>query len=298
LEDDENGRGSSTVEELEGLEFDLDRARKFLEVAKAKLAVAEKAALDSKLAAKLDADLKKISSEVEASTARNSDLADEVELTVVEFDQYQANYRKMVRDAMVGTNIDLSSRKGDEYRDVRVLGIDPTAVKVYRPSGPESVPFKDLPESLVEKLQMDEEEAARYRNKLASNAAARAKQFQVWKEKQVAKQVEKKDDGAREEILVKMKEVRQEIAKLEHIINGKLQQIKAWKSKASQLDARVAEERAKGRRQKSDKLAELARAKADILADQNSDSWIVIERLKAELDYLERLEKSHLEKSQ
>jgi len=288
FEEDENGQTNITGEELEGLQFDLNRARKFLEDGKVKLAASEKAAVDSKLAAKLDEELKEISSQVESATARNTDLADEIELTVVEFDQYQAKYRKMVRDALVGTNVDLSSKKGDGYKDVRVLGIDPTAVKVYQPSGPESVPIKDLPAALVEKLQMDEEEADRYREKLASNATALAKQFKVWEEKQV----EKKDDAAKEAIQLKMREIREEIVKREHIINRKIQQIKAWKSKASQLDARVAEERAQGRRQKSDKLAELARAKADILADQNSDSWVVIERLKVELNYLERLEKS------
>jgi len=100
------------------------------------------------------------------------------------------------------------------------------------------------------------------------------------------------DDSPKGALLVKMKEIRQEIYDRENAINRKIQEIKAWKSKASQLDARAAEERSKGRLQKSAKQAELARDKADALADQNSDSWVVIESLKAELNDLERLEKS------
>jgi hypothetical protein len=100
------------------------------------------------------------------------------------------------------------------------------------------------------------------------------------------------DDSPKGVILEKMKGIRQEIYDRENEINRRSQEIKAWKSKASQLDARAAEERSTGRPQKSAKLAELARDKADVLADQNSDSWIVIEGLKAELNDLERLEKN------
>jgi len=282
---EEEGGGQNYGEQLEGQRFDIARIKEFVEEEKEKLAAFQKAAADSEQVAIMTKELEKVSKEIETAKTRNSNLADEIELTSVEFSQYQSKYRKMVRDAMVGTKVDLSLTKGDDYKEARVLGIDPTAIKVYRSSGPEGIPIKDLPSAIVEKLQMDEEEAASYLEKLAANEKVRAKQFAQWKEKQS----EKQPDVAVAEVDGDMKEIRVAIFEREQMISRKIQEIKAWKSKASQLDARAADERASGRRHKSERLAELARDKADILADENADSWVVIERLKAQLQYLTRI---------
>ncbi len=64
--------------------------------------------------------------------------------------------------------------------------------------------------------------------------------------------------------------------------------MKAWKSKASNMDLDASREKNEAKSQKIERLAELARDKARDLSDKNSDSWVVVGRLKAELEDLKR----------
>jgi hypothetical protein len=52
---------------------------------------------------------------------------------------------------------------------------------------------------------------------------------------------------------------------------------------------RASQEKDDAKSRKAERYAELSRDKADALADQNSDSWIVVGRLKAELEDLKRM---------
>jgi hypothetical protein len=191
----------------------------------------------------------------------------------------------VVRKASVGTNIDLSTTKGVDFKDVRILSITPLDIRVYMPSGPQTVLLKDITPAVREMLQMGDDEAAGFIEKQNTNATLRAEKFKKWKEGQG----EREEKAAKEAIIQKMRDMQEEVYKREDEINVRIQEIKGWKSKASNLEMRASQEKDDAKSRKAERYAELSRDKADALADQNSDSWIVVGRLKAELEDLKRM---------
>jgi hypothetical protein len=132
---------------------------------------------------------------------------------------------------------------------------------------------------------MGDDEAAGFIEKQNTNATLRAEKFKKWKEGQG----EREEKAAKEAIIQKMRDMQEEVYKREDEINVRIQEIKGWKSKASNLEMRASQEKDDAKSRKAERYAELSRDKADALADQNSDSWIVVGRLKAELEDLKRM---------
>ena len=98
-----------------------------------------------------------------------------------------------------------------------------------------------------------------------------------------------KDEGRKTAILQKMKDMQVEIFKREDVIRIKIGEIKGWKSKASQWEANAFKENNQARRKKAIGYSVVYRDKAQELADENSDSYIVLSRLNNELEDLKRL---------
>jgi hypothetical protein len=285
LEKEGETRIKDVEDKMDGQRFDIARANEFLIVEKAKLAGFEQAALDLTEAKGLTESLSEMKAVLEAAQTRNSDLNDSIKLTELELSQYRNQYRKVVRKASVGTNIDLSTTKGDDFKDVRILSITPLDIRVYMPSGPQTVLLKDITPAVREMLQMGDDEAAGFIEKQNTNATLRAEKFKKWKEGQG----EREEKAAKEAIIQKMRDMQEEVYKREDEINVRIQEIKGWKSKASNLEMRASQEKDDAKSRKAERYAELSRDKADALADQNSDSWIVVGRLKAELEDLKRM---------
>jgi hypothetical protein len=67
-------------------------------------------------------------------------LIDEVRASLEEselgFEDYQAKYRAKVRKEVVGKNLDLSATKGEGFKEVRVLSVNPVEIRIYQSSGP------------------------------------------------------------------------------------------------------------------------------------------------------------------
>lgn len=109
------------------------------------------------------------------------EVEDAVSALQLSFEDYRDQYRKSEREAAKGEILDLSETKGAGYEESKVLGISPLHLRVSRPTGAEGIPFKDLPESIQDRFQFSEEEAAAYQLRLAKTDAARAQQFAEWK---------------------------------------------------------------------------------------------------------------------
>jgi len=139
--------------------------------------------------------------------------------------------------------------------------------------------------SALEAAEQSEDEAADYLRRKNESEVARAEEFKKWKEGQS----ERDEEAAKEALIQRMKDLQEEIYEREDAINIRLQEMKAWKSKASNMELEASRERNDDRARKLERLADLARDKALALSDENSDSWIVVGRLKGELQDLKRI---------
>lgn len=285
LEKDDETRIDRIDEKMEGQRFDIARANEYLAAEKVKLAGFEQAALDLKEAKVLRESLTEKIAVLKEAAGRNSEISDSVNLTELELNQYRDKYRKVVRKASIGQNVDLSTTKGDDFKAVRILSITPLEIRIYMPSGPQTVLLKDLTPAVREMLQMSDEEATQFIEKQNANATLRAEKFKKWKEGQS----EREEEAAKTAIIQKMRDMQEEIYKREDQINIRIQEIKGWKSKASNLELRASQEKDDAKSKRAERYAELSRDKADALTDENSDSWMVVGRLKAQLEDLKRM---------
>ena len=270
---------------LDGQSYDLRHKKKYLAEEKVKFAKHEKAREDIKLAVKIKESLDEKTIIFEEAKLRNEELGESIDLIGEEFEKYQARYRAILRKDAIGESIDLSATKGDEYKDVRILSISPLRIRVYMPSGPQEIPLKELTPEILAKLQMSEEEANKFTEKLQSNTALRAEKYKKWKEGLA----ERKEEGRKTAILQKIKDMQAEIFEREDVIRIKIGEIKGWKSKASQWEANAFKENNQARRKKAIGYSEVYRDKAQELADENSNSYIELARLNNELEDLKRL---------
>ena len=285
LEDDEAAEMTNLSEKLDGQRFDIGRTKEIIASEKLKLEKFKQASIDMKESEELTKSIDSAEKEITAGKANMSELADSIQLLALELKNKKAAYRVRVRKEAIGQNIDLSETLGEKFKAVRIMAISPLAVKIYTSAGPQNVPLKDLPSKVREMLQMSEEEVAEHLQKQSESATARAKKFEKWK----AGQADRDKESAKQAVLQRIKDLREEIFQREDDINKRLQELKAWKSKASNMELEAAREKNEATSRKLERLADLARDKALELTDQNSDSWIVVGRLKSELEDLKRM---------
>lgn len=285
--EDESAKIKDLEGELKVLAFDEKRAKEFLAKAKDKLAAYEKTRADIKKSEAIVKQLETISKELEDIKNETDELRASFESTTTEFQQYQLDNRTKVRKAIIGEEVDLSSVKGEGFESVRVLSVNPLGIRIYTSSGPEGVELKDLPTELRERLLMDEEEAQAYRDRLAANAESRAKKYEEWK-KGLS---ERKEEAAQEAIAQRLKDIQTEVEGLEKQINLRTNKIRDLKSRASQWERNWSKEVNKARRAKAEKYYQYYRDQAQLVTDENSNAYVVIFRLRAEMEDLKALKK-------
>ncbi len=285
LEEDEAAKIDNLFEKLDDQRFDKGRINEFIAAEKLKIENYQKMAEELEEHAQLTSALEAAEQSLAEGKVEIEELTDVIGLTKLELQQTRRVLRKKVRKAAIGKEIDLSSTKGEGYEDVKIMKVSPLALKIYMPSGPETVPLRELPEAVREMLQMSEDEAADYLRRKNESEVARAEEFKKWKEGQS----ERDEEAAKEALIQRMKDLQEEIYEREDAINIRLQEMKAWKSKASNMELEASRERNDDRARKLERLADLARDKALALSDENSDSWIVVGRLKGELQDLKRI---------
>ncbi len=284
LEEEEGVGIKNLLDELDGQRFDIGRTKEFVAAEKMKLKNYQQAAEDQKKGAELEEALVKVEEAIEENSARNTELSDTVELIQLEFEKLRNLYRVSARKAAIDKTVDLSATKGEGFENVRIMGVNPVAIKVYMSSGPQLIPFRDIPAKVREMLLMSEEEAAEYLQRRGEDAAARAVKLKEWK----AGQAERNKEAAKSAFLDKVRDLQDEIFKREDAINIRIGEIKGWKSKASNLELESGNERNEKKAARLMRHAELVRDKAQALSLINSDAWIVVGRLKAELEDLKR----------
>ncbi len=273
-------------DKLDGQAYDLDRVREYIGAEEAKLARFEEAAANQIEIEKLTAILVEVQKVQKAAEAENMELSDQISLTNLELSQYQDQHYAQIRRQSVGKNIDLSETKGDAFKAARILSITPLSLRVVISSGPQSVPLAELPSSVRERLGMSEKHAEVIRAKRAANALARSEKWAEWK----ATQGKRDKENAMTEIENEIKEKRVEIDALKEAINLRMQQMTAWKSKASGFETRAFETQQRGKSSKSWlKRSDLARDKAEELADLNRHDWTIVARLKAQTAELKKM---------
>ena len=283
LEDGEV-RIEGLLDKLDGQRYDIGRTKEFIAAEKKKLKEYQQEAEDRKMGGELEEELSEVQEAIDEGLARNSEISDRVELAKLEFEQQQKLARMSARRAAIDQTVDLSSTMGEGFENVRIMGVNPVALKVYQSSGPQTIPFRDIPTKVREMLLMSEEEVEEYLQRKGENAVARAEGLKKWKEGQA----DRNKEAAKEAYVEKIKALQEQIWKGEDIINIRIKEIKGWKSKASNLELESANETNEKKAARIMRHAELVRDKAQTLADINSDSWIVIGRLKAELEDLKR----------
>ncbi|MDB4544795.1 hypothetical protein N9Z83_02520 [Akkermansiaceae bacterium] len=119
--------------------------------------------------------LEKVKADLEDEESRSTAAAAAVKAASLKYINYCNQYRRAERARAKGVIIDLSSVKGPEYKDVKITRITPLEVRVLLKSGPKGVPFHELPESVRDRFQFSDEEAAAYQHAVANMQAARAK---------------------------------------------------------------------------------------------------------------------------
>ena len=284
LEEDEGARIENLSDKLDGQRFDIGRTKEFIALEEMKIKKYNQAKADMKEVERLTAAITQNEEDFAKAKLSFQELNESLSTTEQELKQARMNYRAQVRKEAIGQNIDLSETMGEKFKEVRVMAISPLAIKVYMPSGPTTVPLKDLSENVREMLQMGEDEVTEHLKKQDERATARAEKIKKWNEGKA----DRAKEASKQEILQRMKDLQEEIYEREDAINVRLQEMKAWKSKASNMDLDASREKNEAKSQKIERLAELARDKARDLSDKNSDSWVVVGRLKAELEDLKR----------
>ena len=272
--------------EIKGLSFDKKRSQDYLETAREKLAGLKKIESDLAIIEEINEEFVGVNKTFEGVSGEVDELKAALEESQSGFEIYQANYRSKVRKEIVGKNLDLSATKGDDYKEVRVLSVNPLEIRIYRSSGPQSVPLRDIPADVKELLQMSEEEAEAHREKLRADAKLRAERYKEWKKGLADRQGE----AAQKAIAKRLKDIQTEIEAIENKLNLRLLEIQTLKSKASQWERNFSLAQSDKRREKALKYSEMYRDKAQKLTDQNAEGHLVIARLRSEEEDLKGMQ--------
>lgn len=286
LEDEKKIDLEGVKAEIEGLDFDKERNQKFIDQAKAKLAELKKMVVDKEMAEEINGKLSEVTKTLEKVTASVDELKASVDESETGFDDYQAKYRAKVREEVVGKNLDFSATKGDDYKSVRVLSVNPLEIRIYRSSGPQSVPLSEIPKDIREMLQMSKEEAEAHEARLRENAQLRAERYKEWKKGLADRQSE----AAQNAIAKRLKDIQKEVEAIEKAINLRLLTIQDLKSRASQWERDFSLAQSDKRREKAMKYSQMYRDKAQKLTDTSADGHLVIARLRSEEEDLKGMQ--------
>jgi len=143
-----------------------------------------------------------------------------------------------------------------------------------------------------EMFDMSEEEAAAYRQR---KQEAKEKQLGMTpkeKEKPEGKETEDpKVTAFQADLFKKIHALKTEIERREDAIKVQMEVMRAWKTKASTLELESARAKNISRKRSLMTKAENAREEATEIADKNSNGWIVIRKLKAQLEILKEKKK-------
>jgi hypothetical protein len=272
---------------LDGVEFDKKSTSKFIDAAKAKLAELKIAEGDLEKAGEINEAISKVTQTLEKVTASIDEVKASLEESELGFEDYQAKYRTKVRKEVVGKNLDLSATKGEGFKEVRVLSVNPVEIRIYQSSGPQSVPVSEIPKEIREMLQMSEEEAEAHRAKLRDNAKVREERYKEWKEGLA----DRKSEAAQEAIAKRLKDIQVEVETIENAMNLRLLKIQHLKSRSSQWQRDYSLARSDKRREQALGNSQMYRDKAQRLNDLNADGHLVIARLRSEEEDLKKMQK-------
>lgn len=226
-----------------------------------------------------------LTKELEETRARNIELERLIALNDKTLENHQLDSRQANREDAKGSYINLSETHGKEFKSVRIMGIDPSGIRIHRVSGPVYITWKELPRRVQLKFQFSEEDEAAHRQAMTKAGETRRENFAKWKIRQALH-----DRVERERQLdVKIESILAEIEMSESDIQGRLNELKAWKSKASLQEEFAAEANNDVMRRKAFQSADLARERARQLAELNSNSWIEITVVKSLLQELRDL---------
>ncbi len=285
--EDEEAKIKDLEGELKMLAFDENRAQEFLVKAKEELAGYEKARVDLEKSEEIGKKLEERRQELEKVTSQSDELEASLESALTLFGKHQADYRTMVRKSFIGKEVDLSETLGDGFERARILSVSPLGIRIYTTSGPRSVSFGELTTDLKKSLQMDEEEMNAFRAKQAANAELRAEKYKEWKKGLAGR----KEEFAQDEIVKRLKGIQKEIEGLERTINMRNTVIKDQTSRASQWARNSSKETGVARQERALKYSQFYRDKAQAMTDENSNTWLVITRLRAEMEDLKAMKK-------
>ena len=285
--DEEKKMSAEEIEvELKGVGFDQERNREYLEESREKLAALKKMERDVDEISLLQEEFGVIEKSLAKLTIQVDELKGYREESQFEFEKYQATYRKKVRKEIVGQKVDLSTTKGDEFRSVQVVSVNPLGIKIYTSSGPRAISLDELPADLKERLQMDKAEADAYLARQKAKAELRAEKYAEWKKGLSAR----KGEAAQKAITKRLKDIQKEVEAIEDEVNLRLLKIKDLKSRASQWEQDFAKAQSDKRRAKALKISEIYRDQAQAITNQNSDAFLEIARLRAEEEDLKGLQ--------
>lgn len=238
------------------------------------------------------AEIEKLQEELEAAKRKLVDLeekktlaGDEVSAVQLAFEAYRNQYRKAERESAKGEILDLSSTKGEEYKDCEVLGISPLHLRIRRPTGSEGIPFQELPADIQDRFQFEADEAARYAAAMAKSDAARAKVYREWKRARAEESAQESSGGKLEDQLVKARK----LVTRAHDEQAKYRkESDAWRERAARYWKSISAARTASGRKSRERLASQAEGKADELFELAKAARLEASRLEGIILELKR----------
>lgn len=213
----------------------------------------------------IQSDIAGMTLEIETEEARIVDTKDKIALAkrviadeATKFNDYRSKYRRAVRLAAKGEEIDLSETKGEKYQSLKITEVTPLHLRVMKPTGSEGIPYQQLPLALQDRFQFSAEEAQAYRDFLAKNTAKRGQEMAAF---------EKRQQGARADQA--LREMEAEIIEMGKMARARLAQAELWENQADaedenaqRFDIQASDARKRGRMGLSGSQAKKARDRA------------------------------------
>lgn len=162
----------------------------------------------------------------------HQNLQSDIEALYAEWGEYRELYRENERALWIGRKVDLSSTKGDYFKECFVTGITPTLFRVRTEAGAlRAIKYTELPKDIQDRLQFGDEEASAYELQLQR---IEKENFEKRKTMEKADQEKRAQREARDTEM-QIEKVKRMIRQRTDEYRKKLTEAQKWRKKLSDL---------------------------------------------------------------
>jgi len=205
-----------------------------VEVKKLSKSLAEEEAEKREAEARLreaEAANRKLQKELAATKARQRRAEEKAEAEKVakaeEAERERERRRLVVRHKAVGEKIDLSSIKGERFKDGTITKVTATQLRVTFPSGPKGISMEELPSELQERFMYEPEKA---------KSIAKSRNEKIRERNRIAREESAEEEGKKKESEAQRQESKKITAEINRVA-ARLRTLKGQLSKAEKESA-------------------------------------------------------------